>query len=116
MEVLVHLFPVPAVKGHHLAQLIEGVHIFKYLVPLPEPYFRHYSGVSGGQMAVFLIYPSLSLFGSRVSCRHCPPGYEHVTLIAPGVVSRSLVEYHNYLLHVPVHEIQLEFGVTGIPP
>ena len=67
-------------------------------------------------MATLSIRPSLEIFGAEVSRRHRPPGYEHVTLIAPGVGSRELIEDHNYVIHVKVHEIQPEVGATGLPP
>ena len=51
-----------------------------------------------------------------MSFQHLHPGYEHVTLIALGVVSRALIEDPNDVLHVMVHEMQPEVGETGIPP
>ena len=47
-----------------------------------------------------------------------PPttGYEHITQHALGVGARSLIEYHNIVLHVPVHEIQTEVVATARPP
>ena len=54
--------------------------------------------------------------GAKVSCHHCLLGYEHVALIAPGVDYRDLIEDHNGVLHMPVHEMQLEVGANGLPP
>ena len=42
-------------------------------------------------------------------------GYKHVSLLASGVGSRFLLEDHNGVLNMPVHEIQSEVGATGHP-
>ena len=67
-------------------------------------------------MVVIALYPNLTYCGAKVSCHHCLPGYEHVSLIAPGAESRYLVEDHNGVLHMPVHGILLEVDVNSLPP
>ena len=44
--------------------------------------------------------------GAKVSHHYFIPGYELVSLLAPGVGSRALLEDHNGALSVPVHEIK----------
>ena len=67
-------------------------------------------------MLVTSLYPDFVHFGAKVSWHYFLLGYEHVSLIVPGVGSRSLVEDHNGLLHMSVHEMQLEVGTNGLPP
>ena len=43
-------------------------------------------------------------------------GYKNVALIAPRVGARAFVEDHNSSLQMPVHIIQMEVGVAGLPP
>ena len=66
-------------------------------------------------MVVILHSPDFSHCGSIVSCHHCLSGYEHVTMIAPGVESRYLVEDHNGVLHMTVHGMQSEVGMNSLP-
>ena len=51
-----------------------------------------------------------------MSRHHRLPGYEHATLIAPGVEARNLVEDHNGVPHVQVHEMHPEVDAAGRPP
>ena len=67
-------------------------------------------------MVVIALSPAFTHCGAKVSCYHCLPGYEHVAMIAPGIESRDLVEDHNGVLHIPVHEIQSEVGMNSLPP
>ena len=57
-------------------------------------------------MTALLLRPYLAHCGAKVSHHHIPLEYEHVTLLIPGVGARALVEDHNSVLHVPVHEIK----------
>ena len=66
-------------------------------------------------MVVLALYPPPAHCGAKVSCPYLLPGYEHVSLLVPGVGASSLLEYHNGVLHVPVHEIKSEVGATGHP-
>ena len=67
-------------------------------------------------MVVLALSPAFLHCGANVSCRHFLLVYEHVALIAPEVGSRALFEDHNFVLHVPVHEIQSEVGANDCPP
>ena len=60
--------------------------------------------------------PSLAHCRAKVSRHHSPPWYEHVTLLTPGVGNMILVEDYNSVLHIPVHEMQLDVGVAGCTP
>ena len=59
--------------------------------------------------------PLLCHCGAKVSHHYFFSEYEHVSLIAPRVGSSALLEDHNGVLHVPVHEIKSEVGATGHP-
>ena len=49
-------------------------------------------------------------------CQKFLLGYKNVALIAPRVGERYFVEDHNSILRVPLHVIQLEVGMDGLPP
>ena len=66
-------------------------------------------------MVGIALSPNFAHCGYKVSCRHCLLGYEHVAIVTPGVGSRALFEDHNGVLHVPVHDMQSEVGVNGLP-
>ena len=66
-------------------------------------------------MVVIALSPAFSHCGANVTCRHFFLGYEHVAIIEPGAGSRALVEDHNGVLHLSVHEIQLEVGTNVLP-
>ena len=51
-----------------------------------------------------------------MSFQHFLLGYKNVALIVPMVGANEFVEYHNIFLQVPVHVMQMEVGVAGIPP
>ena len=61
-------------------------------------------------MVVIALSPDFTYCGAKVSWHHCLQGYERVALIAPGVDSRYLVEDHNGVLYMPVHETHSEVG------
>ena len=67
-------------------------------------------------MVVIELYPTFAHCGAKVSCCHCILGYDYITIIAPGVGSNALFEDHHGILHIPVHEMQLEVDANGLPP
>ena len=52
----------------------------------------------------------------KVFCLHCLPGYKYVLLPTPRVGDRTLVEYHNGVLHIRVHEMRPGVVASGHSP
>ena len=64
-------------------------------------------------MTTLSIRLPLAHFGAKVYCRHCIVGYKHVSLIISRLGYRVLVEEHNDVLQVPVHEMYPEVSADG---
>ena len=116
LEVLGHCGTVAVFEGQHYAQVLKEALLLKDLVPCLELCPRFYLGSGGGYIVALLLRPPLAYCGSKISRRHHLPGYEHVSLLAMRVGYRSLVEYHNGFLDVPVREMKPDVVVAGHSP